>query len=106
MSTFEPTAFVPSSLKAQMLSSEVTEIWAVGHAIDYARRRVTTGVSTYSYLTGGAQYELQLHGPFHHHPGRIEGEYGNQLARVQEFKEFDDRHKTAGPRKPNGHGGD
>lgn len=38
MSTFEPIAFVPSSLKAQMLSSAVTEIWAVGHSIDSAKK--------------------------------------------------------------------
>lgn len=37
MSTFEPIIFVQSSSKAQILSSAVTEIWAVGHSIDTAK---------------------------------------------------------------------
>lgn len=37
MSTFESIIFVQSSSKAQILSSAVTEIWAVGHSIDTAK---------------------------------------------------------------------
>lgn len=37
MSTFEPIIFVPLSSKAQILSSAMTEIWAIGHSIDTAK---------------------------------------------------------------------
>lgn len=110
MSTFEPIKFIPSSDKARILSSAVTEIWAVGHAIDFSKEGGNHWCCYLQLPDGTSSVRIDitptLRGAFHHHPGRIEGEYGNQLARVQDFKGFDDRLKTAGPRKPHRRGCD